>query len=323
MERMTTTERHHRLALPTSHARARYHRPAVGTPARCTTAQSSLAAHAANARQGVHARRRGLFRRRCVVLPACLPHGAWCAARRLHGETYSFPSDVWALGLCVIECITGASRRAGQPQPRAISHCKWECGTGLGCKWECGTGPRDLAVRRRLSLGFSSGSIDRSRRGEARRGGARRRVGLSTAAGSESANAGFGRRMDGHAACDPVYCSYYCSQTGGTSSECSRAVANAAELPFKLNGSSDFFALTHAVCNGAPLDPVRTHGWPLRSAHRSAPRSMHRRRAPPLSGTRVLAVPANPLGQLAVASGSRTASCVQARCRSRRISPPT
>jgi hypothetical protein len=51
------------------------------------------------------------------VLPACRPHGAWCAARRLHGETYSFPSDVWALGLCVIECITGASRRAGQPQP--------------------------------------------------------------------------------------------------------------------------------------------------------------------------------------------------------------
>jgi hypothetical protein len=42
----------------------------------------------------------------------------------------------------------------------------------LALKWECGTGPRDLAVRRRLSLGFSSGSIDRSRRGEAARGGA-------------------------------------------------------------------------------------------------------------------------------------------------------
>ncbi len=98
-----------------------------------------------------------------------------------------------------------------------------------------------------------------------------------------------------------MYCSYYCSQTGGTSSECSRVVASAAELPFKLNGSSDFFALTHAVCNGAPHDPVRSarvapaQRTPQRAEEHASAASTATERYSSARGT------ANPLGRLAVA----------------------
>lgn len=51
---------------------------------------------------------------------------AYMAPERFNGQPYGFSSDVWSLGLCVVECVTGKYPYEGlgaAPVPLMLAVC--------------------------------------------------------------------------------------------------------------------------------------------------------------------------------------------------------